>query len=74
MSANLILLDERDGRIAAVRAGLRVTGVLGVLLRAKVKAQIPLVGPELDALRTKARFFLSTSLEQDVLQLAGERP
>ena len=35
MSADLILLDERDGRIAAERAGLRVTGLLGVLLRAK---------------------------------------
>src|SRR6266536_3132436 len=32
LSADLILLDERDGRRAAERAGLRVTGVVGVLL------------------------------------------
>ena len=35
LSADLILLDERDGRSVAERAGLRVTGVIGVLLRAK---------------------------------------
>jgi predicted nucleic acid-binding protein len=40
MSADLILVDERDGRSAAERAGLRVTGVLGVLLRAKNEGQI----------------------------------
>jgi predicted nucleic acid-binding protein len=33
LSADLILLDERDGRSAAERAGLRVTGVLEVLPR-----------------------------------------
>jgi len=35
LEADLILIDEREGRLAAERAGLRVTGVLGVLLRAK---------------------------------------
>jgi predicted nucleic acid-binding protein len=30
LSADLILLDEKDGRSVAARAGLRVTGVLGV--------------------------------------------
>jgi len=33
LSADLILMDERDGRTAAERAGLNVTGALGVLLR-----------------------------------------
>jgi predicted nucleic acid-binding protein len=35
LSADLILLDGRDGRKDAEHAGLRVTGALGVLLRAK---------------------------------------
>ena len=48
LSADLILLDERDGRKAAERAGLRVTGVLGVLLRAKNKGRIELIRPELE--------------------------
>ena len=33
--ADLVLLDERRGRQRAARLGLRVTGVLGVLLEAK---------------------------------------
>lgn len=72
VSANLVLLDEREGRMAAERAGLRVTGVLGVLLRAKVNCQIPAVKPEIDALRARARFFVSSDLERRVLDLAGE--
>lgn len=72
LSADLILLDERDGRSAAERAGLRVTGILGVLLRAKNDGQIPLIKPEIEALRTQARFFLSARLQEKVLVIAGE--
>ena len=72
MSADLILMDERDGRSAAERAGLRVTGVVGVLLRAKNEGQIQLIKPEIDALRTRARFFLSARLQEKALEIAGE--
>jgi uncharacterized protein len=72
LSADLILLDERDGRSAAERAGLRVTGVLGVLLRAKNDGQIQLIKPEIEALRTRARFFLSARLQEKALEIAGE--
>jgi uncharacterized protein len=66
------LVDERDGRSAAERAGLRVTGVLGVLLRAKNEGQIQLIKPEVEALRTRARFFLSVRLQEKALEIAGE--
>jgi predicted nucleic acid-binding protein len=72
LPADLILLDERDGRSAAERAGLRVTGVLGVLLHAKNDGQIKSMKPEIEALRTQARFFLSSRLEESVLAIAGE--
>jgi predicted nucleic acid-binding protein len=72
LPADWILLDETDGRSAASRAGLRVTGILGVLLRAKQRGEISLLKPELTALRTQARFFISTRLENEVLQMAGE--
>ena len=72
LSADLILLDERDGRSAAERAGLRVTGVLGVLLRAKNEGQIEMIRPEIEALRTQARFFLLARLQEKVLEIAGE--
>ena len=72
LSADLILLDERDGRSAAERAGLRITGVLGVLLRAKNDGQIPLIKPEIEALRAQARFFLSARLQEKILAITGE--
>ncbi len=72
ISADLVLLDERGGRSAAERAGLRVTGLLGVLLRAKRDGQIQAVKPELEALRTRARFFVSPSLHERILETAGE--
>ena len=72
LSADLILLDERDGRAAADRLGLRVTGVLGLLLRAKQDGQIQTVKPEVEALRTRARFFVSPRLEEQILAIDGE--
>jgi hypothetical protein len=72
LSADLILLDERDARSAAERVGLRITGVLGVLLRAKKVGKIQSVKPEVEALRIRARFFLSARLEEKVLEIAGE--
>lgn len=72
ISAALVLLDEKDGRSVAERAGVRVSGVLGVLLHAKSKGQIRAVKPEIDALRSRARFFVSSDMERRVLNLAGE--
>jgi len=72
ISADLILLDEKDGRATAGRAGLRVTGLLGVLLRAKHNGEIQAVKPELEALRTHARFFVEARLEKSILLAAGE--
>ena len=72
MNADVVLIDERDGRIAARQAGLTLTGVLGVLLRAKTTGQITTVKPHIQALRTQARFFVSERLETEVLCSAGE--
>ena len=55
-----------------VRAGLAVTGVLGILLRAKRAGEIPALKPELELLRSKAHFFVSASLEKRVLAEAEE--
>jgi predicted nucleic acid-binding protein len=49
-----------------------VTGVLGVLLKAKRLGHIPTVKPQIQALKTKARFFVSASLEAQILASAGE--
>ena len=71
-SAGLILIDELEGRRTARRLGLRVTGVLGVLLRAKKAGQIRSLRREVEALRKQAHFFISPRVEGDVLRAAGE--
>jgi len=73
LKADIVLIDEQEGRQLASKAGLAVTGVLGVLLRAKRKGDIAAVKPEIDLLRSKARFFVSPLLEAKVLVAAGEQ-
>lgn len=67
-----LLIDEREGRILARQLGLHLTGVLGVLLRAKKKGRITAVKPEIDALKSKARFFIAPELEAAILREAEE--
>lgn len=72
LKAEIVLIDEQEGRQIAVQAGLAVTGVLGVLLHAKRLGDISAVKPEINALRDKARFFIAPSLEANVLLRADE--
>jgi len=72
LQADLILLDEKEGRHAAQRLGLRPVGVVGVLLEAKANGLVEKVGPYLETLRQIAGFYLSESFYQSVLTLANE--
>ncbi|MFQ5857605.1 MAG: DUF3368 domain-containing protein [Anaerolineae bacterium] len=72
LGADLILLDEKEGRRAAQRLGLRVVGVVGILLEARANNLVDAVRPHLDALRQTAGFYLSESLYQYALELVGE--
>jgi hypothetical protein len=72
LNADFVLIDEQEGRQLASRTGLTVTGVLGVLLRAKRAGEIPAVKPEMDLLRSEAHFFVSPALEKKILSAAGE--
>ncbi|MDY6781493.1 MAG: DUF3368 domain-containing protein [Cyanobacteriota bacterium] len=71
-NAARFLIDERLGRAAAVRLGLEVTGVLGVLVAAKRNNLIQEVKPLLDALISRAGFWVDEQLQAEVLQAAGE--
>jgi predicted nucleic acid-binding protein len=72
MKADHLLIDERDGRTMARQLGLRLTGVLGVLLRGKKMGRVKSLRSEIDALRKKAHFFIAPELEMAVLAKAGE--
>jgi predicted nucleic acid-binding protein len=73
LGADLVLLDEKEGRHAAQRLGLRVVGVVGVLLEAKANGALDVLRPHLDALRQTAGFYLSESLYRRALELMGEQ-
>jgi predicted nucleic acid-binding protein len=72
IQADIVLIDEQEARQFASRTGLTVTGVLGILLRAKRDGHITKIKPEIDLLRSKAHFFVAGSLEAKVLSAAGE--
>jgi predicted nucleic acid-binding protein len=55
LKADIVLIDEQEGRQLASKTGLSVTGVLGILLRAKRAGEIAAVKPEIDHLRSKVR-------------------
>jgi predicted nucleic acid-binding protein len=73
LRADLVLLDEQEGRHAATRLGLRRFGVLGILLKAKRQGEIGEIRSSLDSLRQQAGFFLGESLYCQVLEEADEK-
>lgn len=72
LHADLLLMDERKGRRAATELGIAVTGLLGIVLRAKEKGLIDNAGQVIDELVLQTNFRVSDRLIEEVLRLAGE--
>jgi hypothetical protein len=70
--ADLILLDERKGRIVTSRLGLKFVGLLGVLIEAKHNGFVDSIKPIMDDLIKKAGFWISPQLYDHILQTTGE--
>ncbi len=62
VKAERVLLDERDARKVAKSLGLQVTGVIGILLRAKQEGQLISLQEWIDQLRQKAGFRIDQKL------------
>jgi uncharacterized protein len=73
LKADLLLIDERKGKLVADRFSIRNIGVLGVLLEAKHKNLIKAVKPLLDDLILKAGFWFDKNTYNLVLQKSGEK-
>jgi len=68
LSADAVLIDELDGRLAASNLGLDVTGLVGVLVKAKQFGLIPSVQPEIEKLVSEAGFWLNPVFVNEVLR------
>jgi len=74
LHADWVLVDDSEGRRLAKTEGAHVLGLMGVLLLAKRRGQIPEVRSLMNALIETAGFFLSPGVRDEVLRLAGEAP
>lgn len=72
MKAECTLLDEREARRVAKSLGLRVTGVLGILLRARREDKLLSLQKAMDELRERAGFRIGEGLYADVVRESGE--
>jgi len=72
INADLLLIDERRGRTEANRLGIRITGLLGVLVEAKQRALISAVQPLMDDLIATSQFRVSQALYSQILAIVGE--
>ena len=71
--ADIVLMDDYDGRAVAKEYDLMVTGTIGILLKAKLEGKIPSLRHDLDVLR-ESGFWLGEELYLKILEHANEAP
>ena len=69
--ADLVILDDRQGRLVSRVKGLPVTGTVGVLIEAKEKGIIHSLRPEMDRL-IESGMWISEVFYHRILKEYGE--
>jgi hypothetical protein len=69
--ADLVILDDRQGRLVSRDKGLSVTGTVGVLIEAKERGFIPSLRPEMDRL-IEAGMWINEVFYHRILKEYGE--
>jgi len=72
LHADLVLIDETNGRKIAKENSLKPLGLIGVLLKAKQQKYLASIKPELDALIKSHGFWVDSELYNRILKEAGE--
>ena len=70
--AYVVFLDESEARRTARIYGLNITGVIGILIRARREGRIPSLQEELDRLRNDAGFWIGDEIYKKALHASGE--
>ncbi|MFN7117732.1 MAG: DUF3368 domain-containing protein [Saprospiraceae bacterium] len=70
--ADYLIIDESEGRRIAQEWDLKITGLLGVLVRGKEKGLITALRPIMEELVSKIKFRIHPSLFKEILKQAGE--
>ncbi|NUM87829.1 MAG: DUF3368 domain-containing protein, partial [Bdellovibrionales bacterium] len=74
LRADLVLMDEAEGRATAKSLSLATMGLLGVPLMARQRSLIGSLAPLLDRLDREARFWMAPALRAAILRASGELP
>jgi hypothetical protein len=69
--ADLVILDDQQGRLVSRVKGLSVTGTIGVLIEAKERGVIPSLRPEMDHL-IEAGMWINEIFYHRILKEYGE--
>jgi len=69
---DVVFLDESEARKVAKLYGIPMTGIIGILIRAKFEGKISSLRNELDKLRNETGFWIDDELYHKALQAAEE--
>ena len=72
LKADYLLMDETKGRQIAESYGVKVIGIIGVLIKAKEEGLIAEVKPYLQKLVNEAGFWLNPKLIKTILEIVKE--
>ncbi len=67
----LLVIDDLKGRKEAKRLGLKITGTIGILYKAKETGIVPKLAPLLETLQ-QAGFRVAPEIINELLRMAGE--